>query len=105
MQYANRGAFARHRGSRTKVWRIVVALALFAPAACTATARGAGAVAPTLAFELDGNIVPTATVDWQNTNATTHNGFFDATHTVNADGSPNPVTPLPAAFSQARPAK
>jgi len=66
-----------------------------------AATGGAGAVDPTGNFELDGNIVPTTKADWQNTNASPHNGFFDATHNVNPDGSSNPVNPLPSPFSRA----
>src|SRR5207244_8171175 len=101
MLFANWRGFARHRGSRTQYSRLVVGLALFVPTVLIAVSSGAGAVDPTGAFELDGNVVPTTTVDWQNTNATTHNGFFDATHTVDASGNPNPVSPLPAGFSSA----
>src|SRR5690349_19274487 len=101
MQFANRSAFARHGGPRTKSLRLVFALSLLIPAAFIATSHSAGAVDPTGAFELDGNVAPTTTVDWQNTNTTTHNGFFDATHSVDANGNPNPVSPLPAGFSQA----
>jgi hypothetical protein len=101
MQFANWRGFARHRGSRTQYSRLAVGLALFVPTVLIAVSSGAGAVDPTGAFELDGNVAPTTTVDWQNTNATTHNGFFDATHTVDASGNPNPVSPLPAGFSRA----
>ncbi|MDQ1509294.1 MAG: hypothetical protein QOG50_1138, partial [Actinomycetota bacterium] len=95
------GASTRRRTPGKQFLRLAVVVALVVPTAMISVISRAGAVDPTNAFELDGNITPVTKVDWQNTNATTHNGFFDATHTVDSSGNPNPVIPLPTGFSRA----
>src|SRR3954451_12479236 len=86
---------------RRRLASFAAALGLLIPIVIIAGNGSAGAVNPTDNFELDGNIVPTTKVDWQNTIASPHNGFFDATHNVNPDGTSNPVNPLPTPFTNA----
>jgi uncharacterized repeat protein (TIGR01451 family) len=90
-----------HRIHKRRLPLFTLVLALLVPTVIVAASGGAGAVDPTGNFELDGNIVPTVKADWQNTTASPHNGFFDATHSVNPDGSSNPVSPLPSPFAKA----
>src|SRR5205823_402574 len=58
------GAQPRRRASRTRFVRLAVVLALAVPTAVISVSSGAGAVDPTNAFELDGNITPVTKVDW-----------------------------------------
>jgi hypothetical protein len=92
----NMGARTRRRTGGKLFVRLAVVLALVVPAAVISVGTGAGAVDPTNAFELDGNILPVTKVDWQNTNTTTPTGLFNTTA-----GVASPANPLPAGFSEA----
>jgi hypothetical protein len=89
-------ALTRRRARRKLFVRLAVVLALVVPTAVISVGTGAGAVDPTNAFELDGNILPVTKVDWQNTNTTTPTGLFNTTA-----GVASAANPLPAGFSQA----
>jgi hypothetical protein len=89
-------ALTRRRTRRKHFLRLAVVLALVVPAAVISVGTGAGAVDPTNAFELDGNIAPVTKVDWQNTNTTTPTGLFNTTA-----GVASAANPLPAGFSEA----
>ena len=84
-------------GTRKRRISAAVTAAVLVGGAGLAMIAPSGAVDGTaFNLELDGNILPTTAVDWQNT-ADPHNGLFDATHNVTG-----PISPMPAGFTNAK---